>query len=179
MWVFGLLQWYRMIQKVVPQRKSTSGCEAWTLPSFMSITDIAYILYLWYRTRVWAVCSCAARMHSWRCWKVFQLKPRLLLIFPFSSAPSWYDYLKEFCSWLCNKSPLRSFSLPLPPLVPPCQWRAALTGAGLQVALSEDGGDPGGIVKAVVIRTQGWGIQNGPSCCSVFSPETEDDHKYC
>lgn len=137
-----------VIQKVVSQRESTLGCKARTLNACLNCPR-------WCRS------------------PTLQKEPGLLLIFPFSPVPSWYDYLKEFCSWLCNKSPLRTFSLPLPPRVPPCQWRAALTGAGLQVALSEDGGDPGGIIKAVVIRTEGWGIQNGPSCCSVFSPEKQ------
>lgn len=60
-----------------------------------------------------------------------------------------------------------------------CLWSAVLTGAGLEVALSEDGGDGGGIIQAVVIVwAEGWWIQNWANCCTGFSPATQNHHWY-
>lgn len=60
-----------------------------------------------------------------------------------------------------------------------CHPHPALTGAGLEVALSEDGGDGRGVIQAVVIIwTESWWIQSGAHCCLGFSPVTHNHHGY-
>lgn len=55
---------------------------------------------------------------------------------------------------------------------PSCAWSAVLTGARLEVALSEDGGNGGGVIQAVIviIWAEGWWIQSWAHCYLSFSP---------